>query len=101
MIGDCRAYCQRFVDPGGGGRGYARLLQLDHDARIQPVRPSASITKTNNIELHRSQELEFRCLRYALLQVTRQLAGPCDGLAQRIQAVDLQCEPRLQRSESA
>src|SRR5215831_12981955 len=100
MVEYGRSYCQAISEHSCGRRRNAGLVQISHDLCIQLVRIFTAIAETDNIKGNRGKKFQFFRCRDLDLEVTRQLAGPRYHCSKRGGSVNLEGEPRLQRTET-
>src|SRR5260370_24599204 len=100
MVDDRGADRDAAVDRGGGGRRDTGLLQRNRDLRVEPVCIRAPISKADDVELHRRQELELGRRLDPALEILRELAAVRDRATDPLGAVGLEGEPGLERAES-
>ena len=101
MIDDRSPYRKLPIENGRRGRRNAGLLEIDDDITVHLVGVSGTVTKADDVKLHRSQQFEPRFGRYPHLEIARERAGTRNHRAQPLGAERLEREPGLERAKAA
>ncbi len=89
------------IDDCGRRRGDARFLQRDGDVGIDVGGVIATVAEAHNVQRYGREQFQHGFGLDALLQILRERATAGDDLAEFVGAISLDCEPGLERAETA
>jgi hypothetical protein len=101
VIDDRGAYRELAIENRGRGNRDPGFLNIDDDIAVDLIGVSGAITETDDVELHRRQQLEPRLGQNPRFEIFGKRAGARDDGAELFRAVGFQREPGFQRAETA